>query len=478
MTPNDIDKEKLQYTLHQLLRAWPNAKPDILADLERLRIYRQFAAQFSLSTAQPVSPVRNLLEMALETLAQQNPDAATLLQQRFINGAGVRAVAQQLAVSESQFYMLQNQALTALTKVVLEREQQARSEYHLAVEMRLEPLPHQQLFGVGGLKQQLKDVVTAPNSPWLISIEGLGGIGKTSIADWLVRELIVNSPFFDVGWVSARQHTFHPAVGLTSAGTDGDQPVLSLEMLIDKLLVQMDQPHVVSRSENEKTTILGRLFKQNPYLVVIDNLETVADYQQIVRGVRRWINPSKFVFTSRYSLRAYTDVYCLTLTELNQADTLAFLRHQAENRQLAGLAQASTEQLVDIFNVVGGNPLALKLVLGQIHILSLEQVLENLKLAQGQKITDLYTHIYWQSWKALGDAGRQALLSLPLASSRGSNIEHLLAVSGLGVADLSQALDELTACSLVEVGGGLNERRYSIHRLTETFLMTEVARWQ
>jgi len=70
------------------------------------------------------------------------------------------------------------------------------------------------------------------------------------------------------------------------------------------------------------------------------------------------------------------------------------------------------------------------------------------------------------------------LLSLPLASQRGSNVEHLLAVSGLEMAELSHALDELTTCSLVEVGGGLNERRYSIHRLTETFLMTEVTQWQ
>ncbi|NIP25291.1 MAG: hypothetical protein GWN55_14600 [Phycisphaerae bacterium] len=43
---------------------------------------------------------------------------------------------------------------------------------------------------------------------------------------------------------------------------------------------------------------------------------------------------------------------------------------------------------------------------------------------------------------------------------------------------MSQALDELVALSLVEVGGELERRRYRIHRLTETFLLTEVTKWQ
>ena len=43
---------------------------------------------------------------------------------------------------------------------------------------------------------------------------------------------------------------------------------------------------------------------------------------------------------------------------------------------------------------------------------------------------------------------------------------------------LNQALDHLVTLSLVEPGGDITRRRYRIHRLTESFLLTEVARWQ
>jgi hypothetical protein len=40
------------------------------------------------------------------------------------------------------------------------------------------------------------------------------------------------------------------------------------------------------------------------------------------------------------------------------------------------------------------------------------------------------------------------------------------------------ALTELVKRSLVDVRGTLVEPRYAIHRLTETFLLTEVIKWQ
>jgi hypothetical protein len=165
------------------------------------------------------------------------------------------------------------------------------------------------------------------------------------------------------------------------------------------------------------------------------------------------------------------------VNELNQADTLALLAHEAQVRGVTALLQASSDQLEEIYRVVGGNPLALKLVVGQIQALPLSQVLNNLRQAQGRKVTELYTYIYWQSWQALSDVARQALLALPVASPRGSPLDHIAAVSGLELTELGQALEELSTFSLIEVGGDLENRRYSIHRLTETFLLTEVTQW-
>lgn len=467
-----INRENLQTAVRQLLRNWSKTTAKIPVPISSLRVFHTAQSDGH----QPVVVAQQLIETALAALAHQDSAAAELLTQRFVSGESARNVARQLAVSESQFYVLQNRALAALTNILLEKEAQATREHRLAVEFRLEGLPQQRLFGVEKVQQQLSRAVTAADASWLISVEGLGGLGKTSLADWLARQLIDSPRFFDIIWVGARQESFHPAAGVRQEA--GEMEALSMETLVDSVLTQLGQLHALNRPAAEKSSLLNRLLKQAPYLIIIDNLETTADYQALIPKLRRLMNPTKFVLTSRVSLHAYSDIVCVPLTELSRADALAFVRHEAERRQLTGITQADDSQLVEIFQVVGGNPLALKLVLGQLNIFSLAQVLDNLKQAQEQKISQLYTYIYWQSWYALSDAGRQALLSLPLAGARGSTLNHLRGVTGLSEADLSQALDELKALSLVDVSGGLEERRYSIHRLTETFLLTEVTQWQ
>jgi len=39
---------------------------------------------------------------------------------------------------------------------------------------------------------------------WVIAIEGLGGIGKTALADAVVRQLIETQSYDEIAWVSAQ----------------------------------------------------------------------------------------------------------------------------------------------------------------------------------------------------------------------------------------------------------------------------------
>ena len=65
---------------------------------------------------------------------------------------------------------------------------------------------------------------------------------------------------------------------------------------------------------------------------------------------------------------------------------------------------------------------------------------------------------------------------MPLA--QGGTFNQLKTVSELTRHDLHQALEQLVKLSLVEVRGDIEQHRYYIHRLTETFLLNEVAKWQ
>ena len=50
-------------------------------------------------------------------------------------------------------------------------------------------------------------------------------------------------------------------------------------------------------------------------------------------------------------------------------------------------------------------------------------------------------------------------------------------MSQLNPSAVATALDLLVRLNLVESRGGLNERRYTIHSLTATFLLEQVLRW-
>lgn len=334
-------------------------------------------------------------------------------------------------------------------------------------------LPEQRLFGVSQTQAQVREVLERPDTPWLVALDGIGGIGKTSLAGALVRELGTTGRFFEVAWVSAKQEEFSPGGGLGPARRPA---ALDPSALTNSLLEQVGDLFLLTRPLEERQAALAALLKKQPYLVVLDNLETLEDYQSVIPLLRQCANPTKFLLTTRHALHAYEDVYCLSLPELSRDDVLALLTYEAQVRGLTALAEASPAQLDSIYAVVGGNPLALKLVLGQIRALPLGLVLENLRLAQGKKVDDLYTYIYWQAWNALDEAGRQTLLAMPLAQN--GTLAQLAALSDLDQTALTQALEHLATLSLLDVSANLEQPRYRIHRLTETFLLNEVIKWQ
>ena len=66
---------------------------------------------------------------------------------------------------------------------------------------------------------------------------------------------------------------------------------------------------------------------------------------------------------------------------------------------------------------------------------------------------------------------------MPLVADAGGTPDYLQAISGLEGNAFWAGLHELHARSLLEVRGKLDEKRYGIHRLTETFVRTEIVGW-
>jgi hypothetical protein len=220
-----------------------------------------------------------------------------------------------------------------------------------------------------------------------------------------------------------------------------------------------------------------RVSKELPHVIVIDNLETVTDIETLLPTLQRLANPSKFVVTARENLYGLGNLYHFKVDELSPPYALHLIRDEAANCGLPVLAMSSDAELLPIVETVGGNPLALRLVVGQTHIYGLQSILYDLRQARSQPATNLYTYIYQKAWAKLGALERKALLVMPFAGPDGDDLGYLAEVGDLDLDDLRSALNQLVTLNLVDARGGLNDRRYAIHNLTRTFLLEQVVKW-
>ncbi len=391
----------------------------------------------------------------------------------------VQELAEAAHVVPRQFRRRVNHAMRLLIRQMQADENEAHKQLRrIHLGRHLPPTDFLRLFGVASLIERVSNLLTAPDGPPLLTIDGLGGIGKTTLAQAVADRLTASDTFADILWVSARQEPgfLEEGARMVERKTSPTRPALTFEDLLSRLAGQIGREDLIACQPEEREEALRAVFQTRPHLVVVDNLETMTDYRAIAPRLRPLTGPSRFLITSRHSLREYPFVYTLSIPPLSRADSRALLRHELD--RLGRRGNISDQALDDIFGVVGGLPLALKLIAAQLGRLPLSHILDNLQAAHSSTTEALYTFIYRHTWMLLDESSRQLLMNMLLVSPDGEDIEWLSLISALPQVELMRALRQLQDFSLLQVTGSLEHPFYRLHRLTVTFLETEMlARW-
>jgi len=333
------------------------------------------------------------------------------------------------------------------------------------------PAPeYTRLFGADAVVKHLALQLSAPAGPRFLSLEGMGGIGKTALARAVAQAYLMQSTHNDVLWVSVRQTRF-----ITTGDIVREDAAHSLEDVVNALAMQLGLPAISDLSVAQKLVQIELALQATPHLIVIDNLETFSD-----TGLLPTLHPlasvARFLLTSRHTLSHYSYVHIVKVSELSPLDSQALL--QSEMSRLGRDVSLSLADMEHLSQVVGGLPLALKLAAAQIGRIDLNIILNGLRRAQQQSVEQLYTFIYWHSWSCLSHTARQLLLALLTMSPTGEDAEFIQSQSGLSESDFTQALNQLLDYNLVEVSAMQNKLYYFLHRLTSTFLQTTLLhRW-
>lgn len=313
-----------------------------------------------------------------------------------------------------------------------------------------------------GRKADTARVLEGLRSRWpVISIEGLGGVGKTTLALELAHSVLDNSErskFRAVVWVSAKDRP-HQKQWLTD--------------VLNTICRVLDYINIMQLPLEEQAIEIDQLLRQHRTLIVVDNFETIED-PQLEDWIMRVPEPSKILLTSRY--RQMRSTWAIHLGGLTEDEALTFIRHHAKRLELNKLQLANDRQLLPLAKVTEGNPKALQMALSHIKrgVISLAQVVDYLH-ASSQAANDIFVDLYARIWELLDEDARNLLRVIPFFVDTISK-EAFGAAANLSGFKLDSALVQLTDMALLSIDEDVLAKyvRFTFHPLTRSFAVSKL----
>lgn len=351
--------------------------------------------------------------------------------------------------------------IDALIKDMFKKEEEFEEEKMSAkTKNNLPPKPYGTFVGRSKEINRIREWLEMSTYP-LAAIQGMGGIGKTSLA----LEVAYHCLPENTGWVN---RSFDFIVWITAKNL----PLFSLELkhVLNAIARQCDYGHIIRAEPHEKEQAVSNLLRKYSIFLIVDNYETVND-DLLFEFLVQIPPPSKALITTR---RKHTPkVWDISLDGLSEEESLMLIRQISKQSGLENLVEAKDEELLPLAKVTGNNPKAIENSLGLIRkdVISLEKMVQKLKEVDPKVEKEIFTPIFDLAWDALDKNSRQILFLMPFFVPSADQ-QALSAISGTRDYDFEVAISKLTEMSLVEVERGLYERdqRYKLHTLTWNFI--------
>jgi len=327
-------------------------------------------------------------------------------------------------------------------------------------------LPHRGDF-IGREKEKRQVHEALRSRSFIVTIDGIGGIGKTSLALEVLHECLAasqnsQSPQHDVQkfeafiWTSARDRE------------------LTINDVLDTIARTLEYPFITQLSPEEKRHEISKRLQEKSCLLIVDNFETITD-DSVHDFVLNFPEPSKCLITSR--TQSIRQAHAVSLRGLAKDEALLLVKNEG-NRLNIDLNEliADENKFRRFYQATGGAPLAIRWSIGQIKQRgqSIESVINSLHDARG----DIFEFMFSRAWSLLSEASRKILIVMPIFAASASRAA-LEAASAIHKWELDEALGQLVELWLLEVNDRLDEskRRYSLHPLTRAFAQQRLAEY-
>ncbi|WAL61366.1 AAA family ATPase [Thermocoleostomius sinensis] len=326
---------------------------------------------------------------------------------------------------------------------------------------------------------QLLELLSPQHRARLISVDGIGGVGKTSLVvevayrclcaahsadDWFQK-----APTFDViVFTSAKQH-FLTSFSLLQRIS---RPQRTLKDIIQQIARVLGDINTTGKSIEDQIELVKDALARFQTLLIIDNLETIENPQDVLSFLYCDLPPTvKAIITTRKQ-----GIFLpLHLSVLTKTDALQLIYHETQEKKIT----LTETNLYKLYERTGGIPIAIHYAVGQIAGgYSADYVLEQLTQANG----DLARFCFEHSVALIqGQLAHQLLMSLSLFTqpiSREMWIELSLPEDFSNVSSIEnssgnvveRALVQLQELSLIVLDSNL----YSLLPLTREYAIAEL----
>jgi len=295
------------------------------------------------------------------------------------------------------------------------------------------------------LESELTGVLMNDRHP-LITLQGRGGVGKTSLALEVLHQIAEKAGYYIV-WFSARD------IDLLPEGPRVVRPdVLSIADLARDFSALMHPGTEVKRTGAEiyLTESLSGQSDDGPFIFVFDNFETIRQQAELYAFLSNAVRlPNKVLITTR--TRDFKADYPIEVHGMARNEFTKLVRDTSARLNIVDLIDSQYEE--QLFEESDGHPYIAKILLGEVAAAGKKVSLKRIIATKDALLDALFD----RSFAALSPAAQRVFLTLCSWRSLVPRIgiEAVLMRPGNERVDVDQALTELEQSSLIErVEGG------------------------
>jgi nucleoside-triphosphatase THEP1 len=213
----------------------------------------------------------------------------------------------------------------------------------ISTSTKVSNLPSQGYRELLGRKHYINSIVDALTDPYgrrVISIDGLGGIGKTALA----REVAEDS----------LSQGFEEVVWLTAAISEGSEQ-MTFETVLDGIAKQLHESSLLKLEGEARINKIREILNSKHVLIVLDNMETAKEPQNLITDkLFSILGSSKAILTSRHRFRNIeNDICSFHIGGVSKEIALQLVKDTAIEKNMPTVLEVGEDELEPIIDATG-----------------------------------------------------------------------------------------------------------------------------